>query len=65
VATGQLVGYQKADVVAGAFVGTARVAEANDEGGPFLRSPPEPLEKGARQSLCLEVLSRGALSLLG
>ncbi len=65
MATGQLVGYQKAGVVAGAFVGTARVPEANDEGGPFLLPPPEPLEKEARQSLCLEVLSRGAFSLLG
>jgi hypothetical protein len=34
VAAGELVGDEKADVVAGAFVGAARVAEANDDGGP-------------------------------
>jgi hypothetical protein len=34
VSAGELVGYEEADVVAGALVGTARVAEANDDGGP-------------------------------
>jgi len=34
VTTGELVGDEKADVVAGAFVGAARVAEANDDEGP-------------------------------
>jgi hypothetical protein len=33
VAAGELVGDEKADVVAGALVGAARVAEANDDGG--------------------------------
>jgi hypothetical protein len=34
VAAGELVGDEKADVVAGALVGAARVAEADDDGGP-------------------------------
>jgi hypothetical protein len=34
VASGQLVGDEETDVVAGALVGAARVAEANDDGGP-------------------------------
>jgi hypothetical protein len=33
VAAGELVGDEKADVVTHAFVGAARVAEANDDGG--------------------------------
>jgi hypothetical protein len=54
VAAGELVGDEKAGVVAGAFVGATRVAEADDDGGPLTRppvviSPPEPVEEGARQ----------------
>jgi hypothetical protein len=33
MATGELVGDEKADVVARAFVGAARVAEADDDAG--------------------------------
>jgi hypothetical protein len=33
VAAGELFGDEGADVVAGAFVGAARVAEADDDGG--------------------------------
>ena len=69
MAAGELVGDEEAGVVAGAFVGAARVAEANDDGGPLSRFPvgvltAEPVEE-ACQFLCLEVLVRGALSLLG
>jgi hypothetical protein len=34
VPAGELLGDKEADIVAGALVGAARVAEANDDGGP-------------------------------
>jgi hypothetical protein len=34
VPAGELVGDEEADVVAGALVGAARVAETDDDGGP-------------------------------
>jgi hypothetical protein len=34
VAAGEVVGYEEADVVAGALIGAARITEANDDGGP-------------------------------
>jgi hypothetical protein len=34
VPAGEFVGDEEPDVVAGAFVGAARVAEADDDGGP-------------------------------
>jgi hypothetical protein len=33
VPAGELVGYEEADVVAGTLVGSARIAQANDDGG--------------------------------
>jgi hypothetical protein len=34
VPAGELVGYEETDVVAGTLVGSARIAQANDDGGP-------------------------------
>jgi hypothetical protein len=70
VAAGELVGDQRARVVAGALVGAARVAQADDYGGPSTRSPavflsPESVEKRAYGNLFLDVLARGTLALLG
>ena len=70
MAAGELVGDQGARVVPGALVGAARVAQADDYGGPSTRSPavflsPEAVEKCAYGSLFLDVLTRGALALLG